>query len=84
MLEVVVLSTQEVLYSGQAQRVILPGEQGVFEVLSFHRPLISRLLPGFIIVDDQPVPIRRGVVKIANDTLTAIVEPETERHSGGA
>ena len=76
MLEVTVLSTQEVLYSGKAQRVILPGEAGVFEVLSFHRPLISRLLPGYIVIDDQPLAIRRGVVKVASDTLTAIVEPE--------
>ena len=76
MLQATVLSPQEVLFSGRAQRVILPGEEGVFEVCPFHKPIISRLLSGFIIVDAQTFSIQRGVVHVAQDVLTAIVEPE--------
>ncbi len=75
MLEVKILSPQEVLFEGQAQRVILPGEHGVFEVCPFHRPLVSRLLPGHVLIDGQSLAIQRGVVKVLHDTLTAIVEP---------
>ena len=75
MLEVTILSPEEVLFEGQAQRVILPGEFGVFEVCPFHRPLVSRLLPGYVLIDHQSVAIQRGVVKVLHDTLTAIVEP---------
>ncbi len=75
-IEVTILSPEEILFRGQAHRVILPGEQGVFEVAPFHRGLVSRLLPGMIVIDDQYVPIRRGVMKVAHDVLTAIVEPE--------
>lgn len=75
-MDVVILSAQDLLYQGRADRVILPGEQGVFEVAPFHRPLVSRLLPGLIVVDHQAFPIRRGVVKIRHDAVTAIVEPD--------
>ena len=77
MLDVTILTPQEVLFQGRAVRVILPGEMGTFEVGQFHRPLVSRLLPGLLIVDDRSVLIRRGVVKVERDRVTSIVELET-------
>ncbi len=74
-LDVKIISPQEILFEGQAQCVILPGEYGVFEVCPFHRPVISRLLPGQVLIDGKPVAIKRGIVKVLHDTLTAIVEP---------
>ena len=81
MLTVVILSAQALLFEGSAQHVICPGEHGVFEVWPFHRPLVSRLLPGLIIVDDEAVAIRRGVVKIVRNTVTALVEPEADEET---
>ena len=75
MLDVTILTPQEVLFQGQAVRVILPGEMGTFEVGPFHRPLMSRLLLGEILVDDKKIPIRRGIVKIERNTVTSMVEP---------
>ncbi len=74
MLEVTLLTPQKVVFRGTAHRVIFPGEQGIFEVGPFHRPLFSRLLPGTLIVDDQAFPILRGVVKVDRDSATCIVE----------
>ena len=76
MLDVTILTPQEVLFQGQAVRVILPGEMGTFEVGQFHRPLMSRLLPGLIVVDNQHIPIVRGVVKVERDAVMAVVEPD--------
>jgi len=76
-MDVVILSPQDLLYQGRASRVIFPGEEGVFEVAPFHRPLVSRLLPGLIVVDQQAFPIHRGVVKVRHDVVTAIVEPDS-------
>ena len=76
MITVTLLSAHEVLFEGQARQVILPGEQGVFEVWPFHRPLVSRLLPGLIVVDEQSFAIRRGVVKVTREAVSALVEPE--------
>ncbi len=75
MIDVIVLSSEAMLFEGKATRVILPGEQGVFEVYLLHRPLVSRLLPGAVIVDGKVLPIRRGVVKVGRNSVTALVEP---------
>ncbi len=76
MLEVLILTPQRRLFRGRAQSVILPGEEGIFEIGPFHRPLMSRLLPGVIEVDQQTFSIRRGVVKVERDTVVSIVETE--------
>jgi F-type H+-transporting ATPase subunit epsilon len=75
MVDVVIVTASEVLFKGQAEHVSLPGEAGVFEVWPYHRPLVSRLLPGLILIDEQPMAIRHGVVNVGRNTLTAIVEP---------
>ncbi len=54
--------------------MILPGEKGVFEVLPYHKRLLSRLLPGYLVVDNQAIKIKRGVVKVGLDQVTVIVE----------
>ena len=74
MLEVVVTSAARVLFTGRAGSVSFPGEQGTFEVLPLHRPLVSRLVGGLVWIDGQSIPIRRGVAKVADDTVTAVVE----------
>jgi F-type H+-transporting ATPase subunit epsilon len=74
LLEVLVATTDRVLYEGKAASVILPGEHGVFEVLAYHKAIISRLLPGKIFVDGSALQIRRGVMKAAMNKVTVMVE----------
>ncbi|MBN1587232.1 MAG: hypothetical protein JW937_07370 [Candidatus Omnitrophica bacterium] len=79
MLKVTVVDLQRTLFQGQATRVICPGESGVFEIARFHRPLLSRLLSGTLVVDEQPFAIRRGIAKVLNDEVTLVVETDFER-----
>jgi F0F1-type ATP synthase epsilon subunit len=74
MFEVNIISEYRTLFQGKAQRVIVPGLEGVFEVLRFHHPLISLLLPGKVVVDQAVFPIVRGVVQVTYEGVTAIVE----------
>ena len=74
MLSVLVISRSGVLFEGAARQVIVPGEQGVFEVGMFHKPVVSRLLPGSIIIDGTPWPVRRGVVQVGGNRVLALVE----------
>ena len=74
LLEVLVVSPQRLIYQGRADRVVLPGEKGVFEVLPHHKRLLSRLLPGFLIVDTQAIQIKRGVAKVGLNQITILVE----------
>lgn len=73
-LKVLITSPEKVLFDGAARSVIFPGAHGTFEVLPLHRPLVSRLRSGAIVIDERPLPIRLGVVRVAEDAVTAVVE----------
>ena len=73
-LNVTILTPEKLIYRGQAESVILPGERGVFEILPHHKRLLSRLLSGTVQVDSKKMQIRRGVAKVALNEVTIIVE----------
>ena len=66
---------EEVLFEGQAASVLLPGREGEFEVLDFHKPIISRLKKGVLLVDNSNAfAIEGGVVKMSSQNLVAMVD----------
>ena len=73
-LNVTILSPEKLLFRGQAESIVLPGEKGVFEILPYHKRLLSRLLGGTLTVDGRSLAIRRGIVKVAQNDVTIIVE----------
>lgn len=74
LLDVSILNPKETIFEGKAKKVTVPGEQGVFEILPFHKPIISRLLSGTLFVDAAGFPIRRGIVKVSSNKVMIIVE----------
>jgi len=74
LIEVSVVTPQEIIFEGKARSVILPGERGVLEVLSCHKSLISRLVSGVLSIDGKNLLIQRGFVKVVRNKVTAIVE----------
>ena len=75
MLEVRFITTEKIIFEGRAKSVVLPGEKGVFEVLSFHKNFFSRLLSGWVIIDKKEYPLKRGIVKVDRNRVTIIGEP---------
>lgn len=73
-LEVSLLSPKEIIFEGKANSVVLPGELGVFEVLPFHKRLLSRLVAGILLIDDRVFRIQRGVIKVNQNRVTIIIE----------
>lgn len=73
-LDVSVLNPQKIIFSGKAKSVIIPGEQGTFEILPFHKRILSRLISGILYVDEQGIPISRGVIAVNQNKVTIIVE----------
>jgi F-type H+-transporting ATPase subunit epsilon len=47
-----IITPDKVLFSGEANLVQLPGENGLFEILNNHAPIISSLTKGIIKVID--------------------------------
>lgn len=74
LLNVSILNPSQLVFEGQAQRVIVPGEEGTFEILPFHKRIMSRLITGSVVVDQRSIPIKRGVIKADQNTVTIIIE----------
>lgn len=64
-----------VLFEGLAESVVLPGVQGEFEVMDFHKPIMSKLKEGNILVDNvKEFSIQGGIVKMSVQSVIALVE----------
>lgn len=72
--DVLILTLDKVVFEGKAKSLILPGEQGVFEVLPYHKRLLTRLVKGPVVLDGNTFSITRGVAKVGLNDVTVIVE----------
>ena len=45
-----IVSAETSIYSGQAERVIIPAQEGELCVLARHAPLLTELKPGLIVI----------------------------------
>jgi F0F1-type ATP synthase epsilon subunit len=76
LLDVCLLNPKEVVFEGKAKSVILPGEEGIFEIQPFHKPILSRLISGTLLIDEKTIPIRRGIIKCYQNKITIIMEEQ--------
>ena len=72
--DVLIATLDRVVFEGKGKSLILPGENGVFEVLPYHKKLLSRLKQGPVVLDGTTFPIRRGVAKVGPTDVTVIIE----------
>jgi F0F1-type ATP synthase epsilon subunit len=68
------MNQAQVFLQQKATRVLFPGEQGVFEILECHGPIMSILKKGTVYVDIITVPIEKGIMKAMNNEILAVVE----------
>ena len=76
-----ILTPERKLYSGNVYGVQLPGEDGMFEVLEKHAPLVAALKSGNLkILKDKSVAntsnfsIQSGFVEVIHNNVTVLVE----------
>ncbi len=75
MLNVTILNQKKTIFEGKAKSVFLPGDEGEFEVMPFHKPLISLLRRGQIVIDGhKSVGLSRGIVRVFNNELVVLIE----------
>jgi F0F1-type ATP synthase epsilon subunit len=74
MINVSIMDQRRVIFDGIANSVVLPGNEGEFEILDFHKPIISFLRKGDIVIDEIGFPISKGVARFSGDELVALVE----------
>ena len=73
-LDVSLLTPKEIIFEGQAKSVLLPGEQGVFEVAPFHSRILSRLVSGVLFIDDKSFRLLRGIARVQQNKVIIIIE----------
>lgn len=66
------------IFVGDAVSLTVPGEQGQFQVLADHEPLISTLRAGDVIIEaadgsTQKIPIMSGTVEVNDKEVVALV-----------
>lgn len=76
-----IISPEGIVYQGETNRVWLPGEEGGFDILPRHAPLIAALREGSIRYENEKqekeMKIRGGFVEVKEDTISACIEPTT-------
>jgi F-type H+-transporting ATPase subunit epsilon len=73
------VSPERLMFSGEVEAVIVPGTEGQFTVLKDHAPLMTRLKPGIVEVDEtatqkQRLFVRGGFADVAPSGLTILAE----------
>jgi len=74
-MKVTILTPARTLYDGEAWSVFLPGASGEFEIMNSHKPIMSLLKEGQIILDwKKTVPLKKGIVKAFYNEVVALIE----------
>ena len=72
-----VVSAEELIFSGEARFVALPGEAGELGILPKHTPLITRIKPGSVRIelpngDEEFVFVAGGSLEVQPDRVTVL------------
>jgi F-type H+-transporting ATPase subunit epsilon len=75
MFKATIITTSKVLFEGSVRSVFFPGVLGEFEVLELHKPILSLLRQGDVIINgEMKIPVKRGAMQMSGDELVAVVE----------
>ncbi|MEE1654415.1 F0F1 ATP synthase subunit epsilon [Brachymonas sp. G13] len=76
-LQVNVVSAEESIYSGRARFVALPGESGELGIYPRHTPLITRIKPGTVRIQDEKgeellIFVAGGILEVQPNVVTVL------------
>ena len=85
-LHVDVVSAEELIYSGEAEFVALPGEAGELGIYPRHTPLITRIRPGEVrikpagSVDEELIFVAGGILEVQPRVVTVLADTAIRGH----
>ena len=78
MLQLKIVSPEKVEYDGAAERILVPGTMGQFEILNDHAPIISTLQKGTVDYVNREgktsLEIQGGFVEVQKNQVSLCVE----------
>lgn len=70
-----VLSLIRMLFEGEVESVYISGDEGEYELLPFHFPLLGALPEGEVLIaGHESIPLRAGVVLFQDNQCIIIIE----------
>ena len=81
-----VVSAEESIFSGEAEFVVLPGEEGELGIYPKHAPLITRIKPGSVRIkvpgqaEEELVFVAGGVLEVQPDVITVLADTAIRGH----
>lgn len=78
MLVLRIVSPEKILFTGEVENVLVPGEVGEFEILINHAPIISTLVEGRVVYtinsEKKTIMIKGGFVEVKKNVVSLCVE----------
>jgi F-type H+-transporting ATPase subunit epsilon len=81
-----VVSAEELIFSGEAKFVALPGESGELGILPRHTPLITRIRPGAVRIEradngeEEFVFVAGGLLEVQPGSVTVLADTAIRGH----
>jgi F-type H+-transporting ATPase subunit epsilon len=81
-----VVSAEEAIYSGEAEFVVLPGEEGELGIFPKHTPLITRIKPGTVRIkpadggEEQLIFVAGGILEVQPNLITVLADTAIRGH----
>ena len=78
MLVLKIISPEKILFQGEVENVLVPGEMGECEILNNHAPIISTLVEGRVVytINDEKktIMVKGGFVEVKRNEVNLCVE----------
>ena len=81
-----VVSAEEAIYSGEAEFVVLPGEEGELGIYPKHTPLITRIKPGTVRIKpanggaEELIFVAGGSLEVQPNLITVLADTAIRGH----
>ena len=85
-IQVDIVSAEQAIFSGTAERVIAPGEAGELGILPEHMPLLTRIKPGTVrilqpgVAEEEVIYVSGGMMEVQPDRVTVLADTSVRAH----
>ena len=84
-IQVDIVSAEQQIFSGEAEMVIAPGEGGELGILPQHTPMLTRIKPGTVRIqnggkDDEVIYVSGGMMEVQPDRVTVLADTSVRAH----
>ena len=74
MLKLKIVSPERIEFTGEVERVKVPGTRGQFEILKDQAPIISTLQKGIVEYDGKQLEVLGGFVEVQKNEVSVCIE----------